>query len=126
MFDVFSERTGFRLMGATDRKQVLQYWDPHYTNPIFRDGDQTIFGEERDGICYDYSDRIVQWDYKKADEAATVANQYETPRTAAWVELYLSYFYGEDCTVHHIVAGVNRSNGYPYRAYGYTMKEAQQ
>lgn len=41
------------------------------------------------------------------------------------VGVLLSAFYGRPCMVQHIVAGVNRSNGYPVCAFGFVFLDDQ-
>jgi hypothetical protein len=93
--------------------------NPHYTDKRF-DKEQTIFGKENKKLSYDYSDRIWEWDYKKAKEATEIANQSgKTRNSCAWFEVYLSHFFGKKIVIEHIVAGVNKSSDYPYCVFGY-------
>lgn len=96
---------------------------PHYTDSRF-DTEQTVFGERTDGLHYDYSDRIVQWDYDKAKEATNAANASgKTKQSASYYDVYLTHYFGKPTRVEHILAGVNRSNGYPYAVFGYRFLE---
>lgn len=102
---------------------------PHYTDKRFNN-EQTVFGKipqsgyGHDNLHYDYSDRLWQWDYKKAEEAIAKANQSgSVPRSCKYYEAYLSAYFGKDVEIGHIVAGVNRSNGYPYCVFGYKFKD---
>lgn len=97
---------------------------PHYSNSRFQK-EQTIFGTEDSHLHYDYSDRLVQWDYTKsklaqeiADEKVKVKNP-ETYTSARWFQEYLTAYFDKPVILKHIIAGVNRSNGYDYRVYGY-------
>jgi hypothetical protein len=92
---------------------------PHYSDNRFKN-DQTIFGKEEKGLGYDYSDRICQWNYAKAEAASKKATEDGfTRRTARWYQAYLSNFFDRKIVLKHIIAGVNRSNGYPYLIFGY-------
>ncbi len=71
-------------------KDIPLQTDPHYSDPRF-DEPQTIFGQEESGLHYDYSDRLWQWDYDKAQKATEIANEVvKTRRTCEWYEAYLS------------------------------------
>jgi hypothetical protein len=92
---------------------------PHYTDTRFNK-EQTVFGKAEKGLGYDYSDRIWQWDYSKAEEACKIADESGcTQKSCSWYEAYLSHFFGKKITIKHIIAGVNVSNGYPYCVFGY-------
>lgn len=102
----------------TCRDKAL-YVMPHYTDRRF-EKEQTVFGKEAAGLHYDYSDRIVQWDGDKADAAFEAAKASgKTLYSAAFYDVYLSAYFGKPTRVEHVIAGVNRSNGYPYHVYGY-------
>jgi hypothetical protein len=92
--------------------------NPHYSDNRF-DKEQTIFGKEEKGLGYDYSDRIWQWNYDKAEQATEHASTKYTPHTANWYQEYLSFFFDKKITLKHVVAGVNKSSGYPYLIFGY-------
>jgi hypothetical protein len=94
---------------------------PHYSDHRYQGGQtQTIFGKEEKGIGYDYSDRLWQWDYDKAEQATKTANETGAkPHTARWYQEYLSAYFGRAIQLKHIIAGVNVSNGYPYLVFGY-------
>lgn len=106
---------------TTHDKQAVLHDNPHYTDHRF-DQEQTIFGAEKSGLNYDYSDRFWQWDYDKAKRSAATASASEAPHTAAWYERYLSEFFGKPVELCHIIAGVNKSNGYSYLVFGYKDK----
>lgn len=114
----------------------LPDYDPHYSNPQFNHP-QTIFlaegykisqssygGDIVTGVVYSYSDRLIQWNYNKAQEAWELAKTNVYPnRSAGMVELYLrNYFDNPRLELVHILAGVNLSNGYSYRVFGYFEK----
>lgn len=96
---------------------------PHYTDEHFRK-EQTVFGRATPGLSYDYSDRLWQWDYEKAKQAAKIADASGfTVRSANYYECYLSAYFDKPIELKHIIAGVNHSNGYPYCIFGYKVKE---
>lgn len=95
-----------------------------YTDPRSRDN-RTIFGAEEDGLHYDCDDRLVELDYKKSQEAKAHADGVAIRKTAAWFQTYLSFFYGYQVEVRHILAGCNRSNGWPYLVFGWKKGERQ-
>lgn len=116
---------------VSNKNTVIWSLWPHYSNSQF-DTDQTTFLApgyrlEPDyirsvkGIAYDYSDRLWQWDWNKADQANKAAReQHEQTNTAAFCETFLRlYFDKPNLVVVHLISGVNRSNGYPYVVYGY-------
>jgi len=97
---------------------------PHYTDKRF-EKEQTVFGKAEKGLHYDYSDRLWQWDHAKAKQASETANaSHAVNRSARWYEEYLSAYFGKKTIIKHIVAGVNRSNGYPYCVFGYIFDVA--
>ena len=101
-----------------DKNKVLET-SPHYTDHRFKKP-QTVFGQEEDGIGYDYSDQLWEWDYNKAEESAKIANESGAlPRTCLWYEVYLSAYFGRSIEIVHIISGVNVGNGYPYCVFGY-------
>jgi hypothetical protein len=104
---------------AEQKKDVPLYTMPHYTDKRF-DKPQTVFGKEEDGLHYDYSDRLWQWDYDKAKLAAAKAeNSGAVNKSAAWYEAYLSAYFEKPVELKHVLAGVNLSNGYTYAIFGY-------
>lgn len=106
---------------TTFDKKAKLHTDPHYTDKRFKH-EQTIFGAAEDDLHYDYSDRIRDWHYDKTKESAKKASALETPQTCAWYEVYLSACFDKEVEIKHIVAGVNRGNGYPYLVFGYKTK----
>lgn len=88
------------------------------------DKERTIFGAEEKGLFYNYSDRLYDWDYDKAKRAYAYAAEVATPKTGAYYTAMLSYFHdGAKVDLRHIIAGCNRSNGYPYLVFGYICDE---
>ena len=95
---------------------------PHYTDERFNK-EQTVYGKAEQGLAYDYSDRLWQWNWDKANEASEVAKASGvTDRSARYYEVYLSHYFGKPVEIKHIIAGVNKSNGYPYCLFGYKDK----
>lgn len=110
---------------TTNDKNIPLHTDPHYTDKRF-DKEQTVFGKRPKSpyghkhLTYVYSDRLWQWDYDKAQSSAEIANQSGYPnRSCLWYEAYLSAYFNKSVIIEHIIAGVNRSNGYSYCAFGY-------
>ena len=85
------------------------------------DKERTIFGRKEEGLFYNYSDRLDGWDYEKARRAREYASLVSSDhRTATYMTAMLSYFHdGAKVELRHVIAGCNRSNGYPYLIYGY-------
>lgn len=121
---------------TNERKPVGgRLWSPHYSSTQFKGSAQTIYlrpgyqtkqgiaGDIVEGCRYDYSDRIVGYFPKEErDEAWAKAKSKFEPKSAAFIQEYLRILYGNpNIVVVHILAGVNRSNGYPYRIYGYLL-----
>lgn len=81
-----------------------------------------MFGVEKKGLFYNYSDRLVgdKWDegWKKAKESGA------TEKTARFFEIVLNHFHDtEDVDLQHVVLGCNMSNGYCYLIFGYTYTQ---
>lgn len=107
---------------------------PHYTDETFR-REKTVFlaagyklknsngynSVACDGIEYNYDDRIRQWDYDKSDVCwKQIRETYDRFNSAEIHEQYLRLFFDDpDLNLVHIITGVNHSNGYYYRVYGY-------
>jgi hypothetical protein len=84
------------------------------------DKERTIFGEKEPDLFYNYSDRLYEWDYEKHRRANEYAGLVAQPKTAAFYAAMLSYFHdGAEVSLRHIIAGCNRSNGFPYLIFGY-------
>jgi hypothetical protein len=95
---------------------------PHYTDRRF-DKEQTVFGKgsyDDPDLRYDYSDRLRQWDSGKANAALKVAEASGAKeQTARFYHAYLEAYFGKSLELKHIIAGVNKSDGYPYQVFGY-------
>lgn len=90
----------------------------HYSNPYW-DKEHTIFGAKELGLEYQYSDRLEQFDYDKAKKARIDASKKHPKFNAAYVQEYLTQYYGKPIILRHVIGGVNRSNGYNYYVYGF-------
>lgn len=107
-----------------DKRRALNL-SPHYTDSRF-DAERTVFGQEpfnrtgHAGLHYDYSDRLAQNDYTKNNASWTKAQEAGAPKnSAAFLEVYLTAYHNKPVEVVHVVAGVNRSSGYPYWVVGW-------
>ena len=123
-YDMFDSGKNRGYPTTFDKAKPLKT-SPHYSDKRFEQ-EQTVFGKpsrSRYGhkhLSYDYSDRLWQWDYDKAEQSAKCANEGgATLNSCRWYEAYLSAYFGRAITIEQIVAGVNRSNGFPYCVFGY-------
>jgi hypothetical protein len=82
-----------------------------------------IYGKREEGLSWDYSDRLWQWDSDKAKKSAELARQKFTPRTANYYQEYLCQYFDEKIVLNCIIAGVNVSNGYSYLVFGYKRED---
>lgn len=120
-----------RVARRKDEEIPGQWLWPHYSNPAF-DEAKTVFLDagsrvtptdygthEVDGAEYWYSDCIPA-DWEKLHEAAErAAQELGTKSTARYFELQLQQATDEpDLQLVHLLAGVNRGNGFPYHVYG--------
>jgi hypothetical protein len=113
---------GYRPTAPTSMDAPL-HDNPHYTDERYRHP-QTIFGTKEDGLVYNYSDRIVQWDYAKAEQASKAATASGAAHhTARWYQAYLSAYYDQTIELKHILAGWNWATGYAYQVFGYRVKD---
>lgn len=114
-----SNFSGDRSTYAPQSRTVAINTSPHYTDERFRHA-QTVFGRQEDGLHYDYSDRLYEWNYKKAKRASEDASKTKArPGSANWHEAWLSSYHGKPVALKHVMAGWNWSNGYPYAVFGY-------
>lgn len=122
-----------------DKSRVIPYGEhsPHYSDGRFRDSEMTIFMADGvktvrqfnqvfvEGAQYEYSDRLQEWygheKIKAAfEKARSVVGGDDREITAAYFEEYLKALYDNDkLELVHVISGVNRGNGYPYRVYGF-------
>lgn len=120
------------LPTLTDKECELDTF-AHYSNPSFADGQtETIFGSleearKHKGVFYVYSDRLLEWDFNKYNSAfnAADANTELTKFSCAYYECVLSHYEGQRVAIHHILKGVNVSNGFPYLIFGFTRNNEE-
>ena len=119
----------YRFPTTLDKDAPL-HTSPHYTDKRFNK-EQAVFGKHpksrygHDNLKYDYSDRLWQWDYDKAEKSVEVANASgATLRSCKRYEAYLSAYFNKPIEIKHIIAGVNRGNGYPYCVFGYKSADS--
>jgi len=103
---------------TNNRNQKL-HSQPHYTEDYFKEA-RVVFGSKENGLGYDYDDRLWQHDYEKHEKAWEEAcNSKFTKYSANFYEFYLSKYFDKKVHLGCVMAGVNRSNGYPYVVFGY-------
>ena len=86
-----------------------------------------LFGAQEEGLHYDYSDRLFQWNPEKSEVASNEANNSGRVKgSAEWYEKYLSVYCEEPVELKHVLAGVNLSDGYPYIVFGYRFASEQE
>jgi len=91
--------------------------DLHYSDPTAGQ-ERTVFGVAKQGLFYNYSDRLCGDEWNKGWEAAS---KEATPRTARFFEIVLNHFHdSKDVNLQHVILGCNRSTGYSYLVFGYT------
>lgn len=122
--------------GTTFDRTAVLHTDPHYSDKVFCETDQSIFGRKEDNILgYVYNDRL-QWDSKKWKEACAAMSAFAAEkrqpggiqpwailRTAEAHEVLLTAYFGRPVELVHILAGINRSNWFSYLVYGYRFRE---
>jgi len=97
----------------------------HYSQvPPGTSGEKTIYGKEKKNLEYVYDDRLREWDYAAHEKAREKANKTRTPHTSEWYKKYLSSYYKEPIELCHILIGVNVSNGYDYKVFGFRRKKS--
>jgi hypothetical protein len=79
--------------------------------------EKTVFGHAH--LKYVSNDRLYEYDPDKAVKASNIARQQATTRTCRFYEIMLSNFYDATIEIEHIIAGINRGNGFPYYIFGY-------
>jgi hypothetical protein len=114
-------------------------FSPHYTDDRFRRGTKTVFlasgyklvrdgsYDHVDGLEYNYDDRIRGWDWDKAETSwQAVKTAFEHHNSAEAHEMYLRLFFdAPQLELIHIMTGVNQSNDYYYRVYGYISNKTE-
>jgi hypothetical protein len=99
---------------TTFNKDEILNTSPHYTDKRF-DRPQTVFGQKCEGLKYDYSDRLWQWDQDKSEAAGQTANASGAiPKSCRWYEEYLSAYFSRPIEIKHILVVLNHSNRCPY------------
>ena len=79
----------------------------------------TVFGQAKEGLFYNYSDRLFGEDWNRGWKAAEAAGLELS--TAHFFEAVLNVFHDStDVDLQHVMLGVNRSNGFHYLVFGYT------
>lgn len=93
----------------------------HYSNPYYRE-QRTVWGAPDASLFYNYSDRLWEANRDKAEEASKQAGltQVCSPATPRQIQQYLSLYHGSPVTLRHIMAGINRRDGFSYLVFGYT------
>lgn len=80
--------------------------------------ERTVFGARREGLFYNYDDRL---DLTKWRDGLAKAGKEATPKTARHFEIALNHFHDTDTVdLQHVILGCNRSNGQSYLVFGYT------
>lgn len=96
---------------------------PHYTRGY---DEACVFGAVADGLRFDYSDRLSEWDRRRNSICfRRSARKGEPKYTANRISRYLSYYFNRPTVCKCIIAGVNRGNGWDYRVYGYQFTDEQ-
>jgi hypothetical protein len=101
---------------TNDPDAVLAY--PHYSCPVFskhKPEGHVIYGTGK-GSHGDYTDRLWQWDYTRAQAASgIVAVEFVgVPATARRFERWLSLYKNTTVRITRILAGSRPDNGYPW------------
>jgi hypothetical protein len=121
--DNMGRKHEFKYHPEKSKSVELRDLNPHYSNDRFKKP-QTIFGEEEKGLWYDYSDRLISWYWDNQGVARDKANESGHARNSVnWLEVWMEGLCGKKVTIHHVVSGVNHSNGYPYFVLGYKVIE---
>lgn len=107
---------------VTDYRKVLS---THTSwNSPEADKERTIFGAQEKSLHYVYSDRLQQWDYYKDQNAREIARSLCEKNTAEFFAIMLSFYHNcQYVALQHIIAGCNRSNGFPYLIFGFNCSK---
>lgn len=123
LYDEYPYAEAYRGVGLTCDMDTPLQLNPHYTDERFNK-EQTVFGSESKGLFYNYSDRLWQGDYSKAQEASFVATESGARlNSARWLQVFLAYYHGKPVHLRHVIAGINRNNLYAYYVCGYTFPD---
>lgn len=108
-------------MATKDKNQKICTYIS-YRQPVELRRGVTVFGEQSDHLCYNYSDRLdcERWNIACDQAAGQIGNR----ECAAFFELALKLYHDVDVDLRHIVAGCNLSNGFPWFCFGYVMVES--
>lgn len=88
----------------------------HYSDRD-RNKEISVFGETRDGLFYNYDDRLP---YEKWHDGLKLAKEVAVLNSARYFEIALAHVHGKPCNLEHVILGCNRSNGFSYLIFGYT------
>ena len=104
-----------------DNKMITDKEVPIRTFLHYSDRDRNreicVFGEARDGLFYNYDDRLP---HPKWQEGLNVATTQAVKNSARYFEIALSHIHDKSCNVEHILLGCNKSSGFSYLVFGYT------
>lgn len=106
----------FRKGEAMNNKDIKLQTFLHYSDPTARQ-ERTVFGQGRDGLFYNYDDRLVSQEWS---EGLRLASEKYTKDSARYFEAALSHFHKSQVNLDHVVLGCNLSNGFSYLIFGYT------
>ena len=122
MIDFMTERANYKpVFHAVQDRDVPLKLSPHYRHdmPMFEQ-EQVVFGKREDGLYWEYSDRLWEWDRKKAEDSWKIASEAgHVKGSANAIQAYLSAYFGKPVDLVCVISGVNRGNGYPYNVYGF-------
>lgn len=94
----------------------------HYSDPSARK-ERTVFGAAREGLHYNYDDRLIgnAW-----TEGLKKAKEQAKPSTACYYEIALNHVHDTDTVdLVHVILGCNMSNGFSYLIFGYTYQPTE-
>lgn len=124
MYNALHKQPERKYFATQDRNTPLKL-SPHYLHdmPMF-ETDQIVFGVDTGDLHWDYSDRLWQWDWDKAEVSWKIAGEIAAAngykdKSANHIQAYLTAYFDKPIELVCVVSGVNRSNGYPYSVYGY-------
>lgn len=104
---------------AEQRRNVSLNTLPHYTDERFKEP-QVVFGREKQGLFWNYSDRLATGNYSKHEEACRVANESgHASGSADWYEAYLSAYHDKKVALFCVKAGYNTATLFPYAIFFY-------
>jgi hypothetical protein len=118
---IYYDIQGFQIRefvpSATCDKDTPFNTNLHYSEP--NNQERTVFGEAKDGLFYNYNDRLIGNAWYEGIKLAQ--EQGLKPDTARFFECALNNFHGtNDVDLQHVILGCNRSNGFSYLVFGYT------